>query len=273
VSDYAIGDVQGCYEPLQRLLELIDFDEKTDRLWFVGDLVNRGPESLAVLRFVKALAITPIITLGNHDLHLLGSLFGEEPWKGHDDTVEAILKASDAEDIGHWLRTQSILHYSPEFNVVMCHAGIAPLWDLAQAQSLAQELEKALSGDNYKEFLNHMYGNNPDMWSDELAGLDRLRIITNYFTRMRFCDAQGRLELGYKGTIAKAPANLYPWYNVPQRKAIEADIVFGHWAALMGVNPNPEIHAIDTGCLWGGLLTALRLQDKQRFSVLGLVRK
>ena len=270
MSDYAIGDLQGCYEPLQRLLELIDFDEKKDRLWFVGDLVNRGPESLTVLRFIKALPLAARITLGNHDLHLLGSLFGGRPWKGHDDTIQDVMQAADGEELGHWLRKQSILYYSPEFNVVMCHAGICPLWDLSQAQRLAGELERVLSGDSYSEYLTHMYGNTPDIWFDEVTGIDRLRIITNYFTRMRFCDAQGRLELGYKGSIDKAPASFYPWYQVPVRKEIEPEIIFGHWAALMGKSPNPKIHAIDTGCLWGGPLTALRLQDKQRFSVPGM---
>jgi len=267
VADYAIGDVQGCYEPLQRLLELIDFNEKEDCLWFVGDLVNRGPESLAVLRFINSLPLTPRITLGNHDLHLLGALFAVKPWKGDDDTLQEIVQAPDGEDLGHWLRKQSILQFSAELNLVMCHSGIAPLWDLPQAMHLARELETVLAGDNYRDFLTHMYGNKPDIWSDELAGMDRYRLITNYFTRMRFCDAQGRLELNYKGTVADAPTNLYPWYAVPNRKGIDADIVFGHWAALMGRCPNPRIHAIDTGCLWGGQLTALRLQDKQRFAV------
>lgn len=269
MPDYAIGDVQGCYEPLQRLLECIDFSETVDRLWFVGDLVNRGPESLAVLRFISSLPITPRVTLGNHDLHLLGSLFGGQPWKGHDDTLQEVMKASDGEELGHWLRKQSILCYSSELNVVMCHAGISPLWDLPLAKSLAKELETVLSGEHYREFLSQMYGNKPDIWSNELEGVERLRVIVNYFTRMRFCDAEGKLELSYKGTIAKAPANIYPWYEVPHRKEIEADIVFGHWAALMGVCPNPKVHALDTGCFWGGQLTALRLQDKQRFSVQG----
>lgn len=269
MSDYAIGDVQGCYDPLQRLLELIDFNEKVDRLWFVGDLVNRGPESLAVLRFISTLPVIPQITLGNHDLHLLGSLFGGRPWKGHDDTIQDVMYASDGEELGHWLRKQSILCYSSDLNVVMSHAGIAPVWDLSQAILCAQELEEMLSGDNYAEFLSQMYGNKPEIWSDDLEGMDRLRMITNYFTRMRFCNAQGHLDLSYKGTIAKAPANLYPWFEVPVRKDIAVDIVFGHWAALMGVTLNPGIHAIDTGCLWGGELTALRLQDKQRFSVPG----
>ena len=267
MPDYAIGDVQGCYEPLQRLLELIHFDEKMDRLWFVGDLVNRGPESLAVLRFVSSLPVTPRVTLGNHDFHLLASLFSAAPWKGNDDTLQQVMNAFDGEDLGHWLRKQSILYYSTELKIVMCHAGIAPLWDLQQAMNFAKELEDVLHGDQYRDFLAHLYGNKPDRWSNDLTGIDRLRAITNYFTRMRFCDAQGRLELGYKGTIAQAPANLYPWYEVPNRKEIDVDIVFGHWAALMGKCPNPKIHAIDTGCLWGGQLTALRLQDMRRFAV------
>lgn len=270
MSDYAIGDIQGCYDPLMRLLELIQFDDKIDRLWFVGDLVNRGPASLAVLRFIHSLPVMPRITLGNHDLHLLGSLFGGRPWKGHDDTIQEVLAAPDAEELGHWLRKQAVLCYSPELNVVMCHAGISPLWDLSQAIALAGELEAVLSGEGYGEFLAQMYGNEPAGWSDDLRGIKRLRVITNYFTRMRFCDARGALEFGYKGTIAKAPAFVYPWYEVPGRRVIEAEIVFGHWAALMGASPDPRIHAIDTGCLWGGELTALRLQDRVRFSVPGL---
>jgi bis(5'-nucleosyl)-tetraphosphatase (symmetrical) len=270
VSDYAIGDIQGCYEPLQRLLEHIDFNERLDRLWCVGDLVNRGPQSLAVLRFLKTLPIKAIITLGNHDLHLLASLFAGKPWKGHDDTIQEILHAEDGEELGHWLRKQAIIHYSPELNYVMCHAGIAPVWDLRQALRLGQELEDALSGAHYVEFLNQMYGNTPQLWSEQLEGVERLRLITNYFTRMRFCDREGTLELHYKGTLAQAPDNLYPWYGVPGRKEISPDLLFGHWAALRGVCPHPQIHALDTGCLWGGPLTALRLQDKQRFSVPGM---
>lgn len=192
VVDYAIGDVQGCYGPLQHLLELIDFNEHRDRLWFVGDLVNRGPESLAALRFIHSLPLAPRIVLGNHDLHLLGSLFGINPWKGRDDTIEEILLAPDGEALGHWLRKQSILYFSSEFNLVMSHAGIAPIWDLAKARQLALELETVLAGEHYRDFLSHMYGNEPDCWSDDLQGIDRLRVITNYFTRMRFCDAQGR---------------------------------------------------------------------------------
>ncbi len=267
MADYAIGDVQGCYDPLMQLLDLIHFDDKVDCLWFVGDLVNRGPKSLAVLRFISSLPISPRVTLGNHDLHLLASLFGDNPWKGADDTFQDIIHAEDSQVLGDWLRKQLILHYSSELKVIMCHAGIAPLWNLSKAMKLAKELEDALSGPQYRHFLSQLYGNKPDMWSDELSGMDRLRAITNYFTRMRFCDLHGRLELGYKGTIGDAPENLFPWYAVPVRQEIEVDIVFGHWAALRGQCPDPKIHAIDTGCLWGGQLTALRLQDWQRFAV------
>lgn len=267
--DYAIGDVQGCYEPLLRLLEHIDFDEKSDRLWFVGDLVNRGLQSLEVLRFIQSLPIQPRITLGNHDLHLLSRLFNPSARKNQDDTLQAILAASDGEALGHWLRKQSILYHDESLNIVMCHAGIAPLWDLSVATMCAKALEAVLQGEHYKDYLSHMYGNTPDYWSPTLSGMDRLRCITNYFTRMRFCDANGRLLLGYKGTINAAPMGIFPWYAVPNRPVINAEIVFGHWAALMGRCPISGIHAIDTGCLWGGKLTALRLQDRKRFAVTG----
>jgi bis(5'-nucleosyl)-tetraphosphatase (symmetrical) len=270
VADYAIGDVQGCYEPLQRLLDHLHFNEHTDRLWFVGDLINRGPDSLAVLRFIKNLPLTPRITLGNHDLHLLSTLFSEEPRHNQDDTLHEIMAAPDNEELGHWLRKQSILYHDPELNVVMCHAGIAPTWDLKRAKTLAIELENVLAGEHFCDYLTHMYGNKPDHWSARLTGIARLRVICNYFTRMRFCDANGHLVLTYKGSIDHAPTNLYPWYMVPNRHEIEADIIFGHWAALQGKCPHPRIHALDTGCFWGGKLTALRLQDKQRFEVPGI---
>lgn len=270
MADYAIGDIQGCYEPLMHLLDHIQFNERVDRLWFVGDLVNRGPHSLAVLRFIKQLPLKPRISLGNHDLHLLGSLFGGRPWKGHDDTIQEVIYADDGEELGHWLRTQNIIYYDAELNYVLCHAGIAPIWNLKQALDFGSALEQVLAGANYVDFLKHMYGNLPNTWSDKLQERDKLRLITNYFTRMRFCDQDGNLDLSYKGGIAKAPSNLLPWFLVPKRQEIAADILFGHWAALQGKCPHPRIHALDTGCLWGGQLTALRLQDKQRFAVVGV---
>lgn len=270
MADYAIGDLQGCYDPLQRLLEQIQFDDKVDQLWLVGDLVNRGRQSLEVLRFLKALPKQANIVLGNHDLHLLYRLFIDKTAIHEEDSLFAVLEAADALDLGHWLRKQSIICYNAELNVVMTHAGIAPSWDLPKALALGNELEAVLSGDNFLSFLLNMYGNKPDRWSDNLEGFDRLRLITNYFTRMRFCDEQGALNFSYTGTIEQAPAGLSPWFALAQRKILDVDLVFGHWAALRGICPYPRVHAIDTGCVWGGKLTALRLQDKQRFAVEGL---
>ncbi|MCX7117883.1 MAG: symmetrical bis(5'-nucleosyl)-tetraphosphatase [Legionellales bacterium] len=267
MADYVIGDVQGCFDSLQRLLEVVHFDEQIDRLWFVGDLVNRGPDSLKVLRFIKQLSQTPRITLGNHDLHLLAVLFGDKPYQTGDVALQDILTADDAISLGHWLRQQSILIHDESLNVVMCHAGIAPMWDLKKAKRLAKELEQIISGAHYRDFFVHMYGNEPHRWSDDLTGMARLRLICNYFTRMRLCDAEGALFLGYKGTVAEAPANLYPWYQTPGRHEIVPDLVFGHWAALQGACSHPKIHALDTGCYWGGTLTALRLQDMHAFEV------
>lgn len=270
MADYAIGDVQGCYEPLLRLLDHIHFNDSVDRLWFVGDLVNRGPQSLDVLRFIRQLTQPARITLGNHDIHLLAKLFGGHTWSNQDDTLQELLMAEDAHQLGHWLRRQPVLYHDPDLNIVMCHAGIAPSWDLSLAKACAFELESVLAGDNYRDYLVQVYGNQPNYWSEELKGIERLRSITNYFTRMRFCDAKGRLLLDYKGSLSDAPTNAYPWYKVPGRIELMPDIVFGHWAALQGASPSKTIHAIDTGCLWGGELTALRLQDRQRFSVAGL---
>ncbi|MDP3562453.1 MAG: symmetrical bis(5'-nucleosyl)-tetraphosphatase [Legionellaceae bacterium] len=267
--DYAIGDVQGCFDTLQHLLDKIHFNEFKDRLWFVGDLVNRGPQSLEVLHFIKNLPIEPRIALGNHDLHLLNLIFTDKaPDQG--DTLTAILTAPDCEALGHWLRKQAILCWDSKLQVVMSHAGIAPMWDLAQAKKLASELEHALRSDGFRDFLTQMYGNTPIQWSESLTGISRLRAICNYFTRMRFCHADGSLALEYKEDILNAPMGIYPWYAISNRVEIDEDIVFGHWAALEGQCPHPRIHAIDTGCVWGKTMTALRLQDMQRVTVSAL---
>ncbi len=268
--DYAIGDIQGCYEPLLRLLDQLKFDDRSDRLWFVGDLVNRGPQSLEVLRFIKKLPIAPHITLGNHDLHFLANLFGQSAWHNADDTLAALLEAPDKEDLGHWLRHQPLLCYDKVLNIVMCHAGIPPTWDLKTAMAAATELEHTLRADDFRLFLSNLYGNEGDKSLHELTGLPRLRFICNGLTRMRFCDALGHLALSYKGSPKNAPKNLYPWYLTPNRIPIEPDLIFGHWAALEGISLDKRIHALDTGCYWGGALTALCLQDKRRFSVSGL---
>jgi bis(5'-nucleosyl)-tetraphosphatase (symmetrical) len=270
MSDYAIGDVHGCYEPLMRLLDYVQFDDNNDRLWFVGDLVNRGPQSLDVLRLIKNLKIPARITLGNHDLHLLTNLFGRQKNIYNDDTIDSIINAHDSEELGHWLRKQPLLYHDKALNVVMCHAGIAPIWNLSAAKQYALEVETALAGDNYHDYLDNIYSNDSCCWSPKLTHWVRLRVITNYFTRMRFCRTDGCLALTYKGKPAQAPNDVLPWYEVANRPFIEADIIFGHWSALQGVCPIPTIHAIDTGCLWGKQLTAIRLQDRALFSVLGL---
>lgn len=265
--DYAIGDIQGCYDGLMSLLDKIDFDDKLDRLWFVGDLVNRGPSSLAVLEFIKDLNIKPIITLGNHDLYLLSLIYLQEETSKKKDTLHGVLNSPKVTEIGDWLRNQSILYHDEKLNIVMSHAGIPPIWDLSSAKKHAKELETALASVDFKNFLENMLGNKPHKWKDSLTGNDRLRLICNYFTRMRFCKASGSLNLKYKGSIKKAPKGITPWFTIADRKPITQDIVFGHWASLGGVNPAPNIHAIDTGFVWGGAMTALRLQDKQRFKV------
>lgn len=272
--DYVIGDVQGCYDPLCRLLDSVHFNERVDRLWFVGDLVNRGPQSLEVLRFIKNLPIKPRVTLGNHDLHLLSRIFVDSTRSSFksapDDTLHSVVNADDAHELGHWLRQQSILYHEPSLNVVMTHAGIPPMWDLAQAKRGAEELETVLQSADFIDFLANMYGNQPDVWSESLVGWPRLRLITNYFTRMRFFDAQACLDFSYAGTIVKAPTDLTPWFLVKNRQLISVDIVFGHWAALDGQCAVPGLYALDTGCVWGQRLTALRLQDRRLFSAPGL---
>jgi bis(5'-nucleosyl)-tetraphosphatase (symmetrical) len=267
VADYVIGDLQGCYEPFMRLLALIHFDPQVDRLWLVGDLVNRGSDSLAVLRFVHQLSTPPVITLGNHDLYLLNRLFVEGTWQNPDDTIDEILAAPDALSLGHWLRKQPLLYHDPDLGVVMTHAGIAPLWNLQEAKARACEVEMHLQSAEFMELLTHLFGNQPIKWKDTLQGVDRLRCIINYFTRMRFCDASGGLFLSYKGTLQEAPLHMIPWYAHPLRQPISETLVFGHWAALGSICPVPNIYALDTGCVWGNALTALRLQDRQLFSV------
>lgn len=267
VADYAIGDVQGCYEPLMRLLDKVHFDESTDQLWFVGDLVNRGPESLKVLRFIQHLSRPAFITLGNHDLYLLSQIFTPHIHQNTKDTLKEILNADDKEELGHWLRHQPLVIYSKELQVVMSHAGIPPYWNLEETLNYATEVEKTLKGENFKAYLEHMWGNEPSSWSESLQGYERLRFITNSLTRMRTLNAEGHLALHYKKSLETLPQGLLPWFKVPHRKAISTDIVFGHWAALEGLCETPHIYAIDTGCVWGKTLTALRLQDKARFTI------
>jgi len=266
MSTYAIGDIQGCFSTLQALLAKIHFDPKQDRLWFTGDLVNRGPQSLEVLRFIKDLGDQHDTVLGNHDLHLLAVAYGVGK-SAQKDTLQAILAAPDRHELIEWLRHRPLLHGGDHHHYVLTHAGIAPQWSLTQAIALAKEVETVLRSDRPELFLRHMYGNQPDQWQETLQGPERWRCITNYFTRMRFCYADGRLELAYKGKREHAPQDLMPWFLVPDRRNADVDILFGHWAALGGVTDIPHVYALDTGCVWGHALTAMRLEDQQRFSV------
>lgn len=261
---YAIGDVQGCFVELQKLLEAIQFHPDKDTLWFTGDLVNRGPASLEVLRFVKKLGKQHVFVLGNHDLHLLALAQGVG--KAHpNDTLASILTASDKEELMSWLSERPLLHY--ENGYAMTHAGLAPAWPIQKAVSLAQEVESTLQGASKEIFLSHMYGNSPDVWDDKLTGTDRLRCITNYLTRMRFCYEDGRLELQYKGKLSDKPQELVPWFDVKDRKNKEIKIIFGHWAALGGKADVPNVYPLDTGCVWGHYLTAMRLEDGKKFQI------
>ncbi|WP_295402175.1 symmetrical bis(5'-nucleosyl)-tetraphosphatase [uncultured Thiocystis sp.] len=256
---YAIGDIQGCYLELRALLDRLAFDPLTDRLWFVGDLVNRGPDSLDVLRFVHALGEGAVVVLGNHDLHLLALAAGNTK-HAKKSTLDAVLKAPDRDELLHWLRHRPLLHHDPERNLILIHAGLPPQWDLADARARAGELEAALQGDDYCDFLLAMYGDQPDRWSPELTGMERLRFITNCLTRLRFCAADGTLALKEKGDIGRQAAGLIPWFQVPDRKTRHARIIFGHWSTL-GYREEDNVWAIDSGCLWGGALTAIQLDN------------
>ncbi|WP_020681698.1 symmetrical bis(5'-nucleosyl)-tetraphosphatase [Marinobacterium rhizophilum] len=263
MATYAIGDIQGCFDQLMRLLERIGFGD-SDQLWLAGDLVNRGPRSLETLRFVRSLGSRARVVLGNHDLHLLAIHYGvTQPRRS--DTLGPILEADDRDELMHWLLQQPLLVHDAELDYVMVHAGIPPDWSLKQASQRAREVETVLQGPEAESFFQHMYGNKPDCWSKDLKGWDRLRVITNYLTRMRFCDSKGRLDFAAKGGLDTQPAGFMPWYSHP-RKAAEQRIIFGHWAALEGGLRNPQLFSLDTGCVWGNSLTAMRLEDQRYYS-------
>lgn len=261
MATYAIGDIQGCDDELALLLDRIAFDPTADTVWFVGDLVNRGPKSLSVLRRVKALGKAAVVVLGNHDLHLLATAYGGESRKSKD-TIDDVMRAPDRDELLAWLREQPVLHHDERLGYTMLHAGLPPQWDLLKAQQCARELESALRDDaSCQELFRHMYGDQPNRWSDDLAGFDRLRFITNCLTRLRFCRADGTLELKYKGTIAQAPRDVLPWFRVPARRSRGMRIVCGHWSAL-GYHSEDGVLSIDAGCVWGQRLCAVRLDEE-----------
>ncbi len=270
MATYAIGDLQGCYDPLARLLDYLDFAPEKDRLWFVGDLVNRGPQSLEVLRFVRSLGAAAVTVLGNHDLHLVMQSEGfGKPNK--EDTLDAILKAKDRDELLAWLRALPLFHVEAinEKEWAMVHAGLLPAWDVAQAKALSDEVSAALTAPDYRDFLAHMWGSEPNAWQDELAGWDRLRVVVNAMTRMRFVTATGAMEFrapGSKGPPERGPAACFPWFDAPGRQSADHRIVCGHWSAL-GYRQTDKLLALDTGCLWGGCLTAVRLEDRRLFQM------
>lgn len=265
MTTYAIGDLQGCGNALQRLLDVIGFESGKDKLWFAGDLVNRGPSSLLALRTVKELGDDAITVLGNHDLHLLMVMAGFRN-TASKDTLDDILATSERDDYFHWLRRQPLLHRDPVLSCTMTHAGIYPLWDMRQAVLLAAEVESVLRGPQYLEFLHALPGKCPERWDDKLDGIDRLRFITSAFTRMRFCSTDGALEFRVKGPPTESTDSLVPWYLVPARREISDRLLFGHWAshgpiAIDGIEP------LDLGCVWGGQLLAVALETGERFTV------
>ncbi len=265
---YAIGDLQGCLDELHCLLEHIRFDPAEDVLWFAGDLINRGPQSLETLRFVKSLGDQAVAVLGNHDLHLLAMHAGDERYLHKADTLQPILEAEDYEELTAWLRQRPLLHHDEELQFTMIHAGVPPQWSLKGAKKRAAEVEEVLRSDEYEFFLTDMYGNKPKRWKKSLAGIKRLRYITNCLTRLRFCTPEGKFDMQPKGDIGTQEEGLVPWFRTPGRKTAQERIVFGHWSTLSSREEN-NVFALDTGCLWGGKLTALRidLPEPQWFQV------
>jgi bis(5'-nucleosyl)-tetraphosphatase (symmetrical) len=254
---YAIGDLQGCYDDFQQLLERLRFDPGSDRLWLTGDLVNRGPASLAVLRLVKSLGAAAITVLGNHDLHLLAVAHDPHARKRRSDTLDEVLAAADRDELLAWLAARPLLHTDPALGWSMVHAGLAPQWDLATALGCAREVERALL-ESPRDFFAGMYGDEPDLWSADLRGRERLRFSVNCLTRLRVCSSDGRLLLRFKGALPDAPSGALPWFRVPGRCSAAERVLFGHWSAL-GFHDADGVVGLDTGCVWGGMLTAMRL--------------
>jgi bis(5'-nucleosyl)-tetraphosphatase (symmetrical) len=263
MATYAIGDLQGCFQPLMELLEQLAFDPACDRLWFVGDLVNRGPDSLALLRFVKGLGDRAVCVLGNHDLHLVAVAAGKGK-RRDGDTLDEVLAAPDRDELVDWLRQRPLMYR--EGTYAMVHAGLLPPWSVERALALANEVEQRLRAPDYPALLANMYGNEPATWGDDLHGFARLRVIVNAMTRLRVCDANGAMALGFKGDGASIPPGLWPWFAVPGRASAGLPIIFGHWSAL-GLICEPDVIGLDTGCLWGRRLSAIRLEDRQLFQV------
>lgn len=263
MATYAIGDLQGCFLSFQDLLKKIQFNPVHDCLWFVGDLINRGSGSLDVMRWMLEHQSSVVTVLGNHDLHTL--VVAEGFVSAHrSDTIQSLLDAPDAPELLSWLRNQPLVHF--EHGYLLVHAGLLPAWTVDQAMALGAEVQLALQAPNYCEFLQHMYGNDPKRWDDGLTGWDRLRVITNAMTRLRICSRDGEMEFKFKGELQNIPDGYQPWFELSHRASVNTPIVFGHWSAL-GLQHKNNVYSLDTGCLWGGHLSAMRLEDRQIFQV------
>lgn len=259
---YVIGDLQGCYQSLMQLLQKIEFREHKDQLWFCGDIVNRGPDSLQCLEFVRSMGDEAVMVLGNHDLHLLAVAFGDARLKAKD-TLSELVQNPQHQELLHWLRKQPLMHFNADYNALMVHAGVTPQWRLSDAQACAAEVEQTLRGDNYQDYFRNMYGNEPEVWDDALQGMERLRCITNIFTRMRYCDAEGVMDFDNKMSPASITgSSIRPWFEQGSRLLRHNRVFFGHWSTLPS-GKYGKAHALDSGCLWGGSLTAVRIDKKQ----------
>ena len=264
MATYAIGDIQGCYDSLQRLIEKLKFDPARDQLWFCGDLVNRGGQSLETLRLVKSLDLHSTVVLGNHDLSLLAiAQRREDEQRKVNPDLQAVLFAPDRDELLDWLRMRPLLHTDRTLGWMMVHAGLSPKWSVALAERRAREVESRLRGKNFDKLLKHMYGNKPDAWSPKLTGPERQRAIINVLTRLRYCNARGAIAFNEKGRPGTQKSGLYPWFEVPGSVARDLNIVCGHWSTL-GLFMGLGVYGIDTGCVWGGKLTALELGPEPR---------
>lgn len=266
MSTYLVGDIQGCYEPLQRLLQKINFDPAADRLWSCGDLVNRGGQSLEVLRLLKSMGSSVSVTLGNHDLHLLANYERHPDGDSGNAEFDAIFATAECDSLMTWLCGQPLSCWSEEFQLLRVHAGVIPQWDHLQAISAGAEVSAILQSDKRSKFFRRMYGNKPLLWREERKGWKRLRLITNILTRMRFCDIDGRGIYNASGPPGSQPENYIPWFKHKHRLTREVGVAFGHWAAL-GLKIKKRYIAMDSGCVWGGQMSAFRLEDRSLFQV------
>ena len=269
MTTYVIGDLQGCFDELQSLLKSINYQSENDHLWFVGDIVNRGPKSLECLRFVKELNEQgkADMVLGNHDFHLLAAYAGLEKFTSKSDTLSDILNAPDVDNLIDWLRLQPLLVTHPIYQAVMVHAGIPPQWTINEAKTYANEVQQKLAQPDWQNFVvNHLFGSEPNTWNNSLSGYDRIRYIVNAFARMRFCDANGKLEFKLKSAPTDSQSEYQPWFVFPNRRNKDYEIFFGHWSTLGAIDAY-HIHSTDTGCLWGGQMTAYAIESKQRYTV------